>query len=121
MIYDFQVLKTVDTDEDKVRAQVDRRLAGEGSTATLEFKDAALTVPIPEGLFLVEGLQIIKRGIANDVFKFVPRLLSLTFLERFNNQKPIPKKEEAKAPQIKEAAPAPKPRRKKTKAPSQSA
>jgi peptidylprolyl isomerase len=117
IIYDFQVLKTVDTDEDKVRALVDRRLTGEGSKAFLEFANGALTVTIPENQFLVEGLQIIKRGIANDVFKFVPSLASLTFLERFNNPKPQPKKEETKVeepkPEPKAAAPTQKPRRKK--------
>ncbi|HUK79979.1 MAG TPA: FKBP-type peptidyl-prolyl cis-trans isomerase [Nitrososphaerales archaeon] len=125
IIYDFQVLRTVDTDEDKVRALVDRRLAGEGSKTTVELASEALTVTIPEDLFLVEGLQIIKRGIANDVFKFVPSLNTLTFLERFNNQKPQPKKAEPKAvvpkAEPKEAAPAHKARRKKAEAPPQTA
>jgi peptidylprolyl isomerase len=125
IIYDFQVLKTVDTDEDKVKALVDRRLAGEGSKTTIELANGALTVTIPEDLFLVEGLQIIKRGIANDVFKFVPSLTALTFLEKFSNQKPVPKKEEPKAEEskaeAKEPAPAPRPRRKKAQAPQQTA
>jgi peptidylprolyl isomerase len=77
-------------------------------------------VTIPEGLFLVEGLQIIKRGIANDVFKFVPNLATLTFLEKFVNQKPQPRTEEPKA-EVKEAAPAPRTRRKKAAAPPRTA
>jgi len=117
IVYDFQVLKTVDTDEDKVRALVVRRLAGEVSKTALELANGTLTVTIPEDLFLVEGLQIIKRGIANDVFKFVPSLTALTFLEKFANQKPLPKKEGAKPeepkPEPKEAAQPPKRRRKK--------
>ena len=124
IVYDFQVLRTVDTDEDKVRALVDRRLAGDGGKASLELADGSLTVTIPEGLFLVEGLQIIKRGIANDVFKFVPSLATLTFMEKFNNQKPLPKKEEPKAeapkPEPKEAPQAPRPRRKRKRAPATS-
>ena len=121
IIYDFQVLRTVDTDDDKVRALVDRRLVGEGSKATIDLADGTLAVTIPENLFLVEGLQIIKRGIANDVFKFVPSLTTLTFLERFANPKPQPKKEEPKAEgaktEKKEAAHAPRTRRKKAQAP----
>jgi len=120
IIYDFQVLRTVDTDKDKVRALVDRRFAGEGGKTTVELANEALTVTIPEDLFLVEGLQIIKRGIANDVFKFVPSLTTLTFLERFANPKPQPKKEEPKAEQ-KVAAAAPKARRKKAETPPQTA
>jgi len=125
IVYDFQVLRTVDTDEDKVRALVDRRLAAEGSKATIEVAEGALTVTIPEDLFLTEGLQIIKRGIANDVFKFVPKLTTLTFLERFVNQKAQPKKVEPRVeepkPEPKEAAPAPRTRRKKAEAPPQTA
>ena len=93
IVYDFEVIKQVDTDEDKVRALIDRRLAGEGSKATFEMSGGALTVSIPEDLFLVEGLQIIKRGIANDVFKFVPSAGELTFTEKFTNEKAKPKEE----------------------------
>jgi peptidylprolyl isomerase len=116
IVYDFQVLKTVDTDQDKVRALVDRRLVGEGTKASLEMADGSLTVTIPDNLFLLEGLQIIKRGIANDVFKFVPALTTLTFLEKFNNPKPLLKKEAPKAepkPEAKQVAQAPRTRRKK--------
>ena len=125
IVYDFQVLRTVDTDDDKVRSLVDRRLAGEGSKTAIELSGGALTVSIPEDLFLVEGLQIIKRGIANDVFKFVPSLTTLTFLEKFNNPKPQTKKEEPEpeAPKAepKAAAAAPKTRKRKAGPPPQTA
>ena len=121
IVYDFEVLRKVETDDDKVRALVDRRLGGEGNKASFELADETLTVTIPEGLFLQEGLQIIKRGIANDVFKFVPRLVTLTFLEKFANPKPEIKKEEPKEEQTAKAVPAPKPRRKKAELPVQRA
>ena len=127
IVYDFEVLKTVDTDGDKARALVDRRLAGEGKKADVELAGGTLTVTVPEELFLVEGLQIIKRGISNDVFKFVPTVASLTFLEKFSNPKPQEKKVEQGAekegpktekkeeePKAKtEASEPPKPRKKK--------
>jgi peptidylprolyl isomerase len=118
IVYDFEVLKTVDSDEDKVRALVERRLAGEGSKTSVELAEGELTVTIPEVLFLVEGLQIIKRGISNDVFKFVPSIASLTFMEKFANQK-VQKKEEPKAEKP-AVAPESKPRKKK-EAPAQTA
>ncbi len=119
IVYDFEVLKTVDTDDDKVKALVNRRLAGIGKEASIELAGGDLTVTIPEELFLVEGLQIIKRGISNDVFKFVPSLTSLTFVEKFSNPKAQPKKEEPK-PETAAAAPEAKPRKKK-EAPAQTA
>ena len=118
IVYDFEVLRTVDADEDKVRALVDRRLAGDGNKASVELAGEALTVTIPEGLFLVEGLQIIKRGISNDVFKFVPSVATLTFVEKFSN--PKAKREEPKAEKPAEAPVAPKASEKK-EAPEQTA
>ncbi|QQG49451.1 MAG: FKBP-type peptidyl-prolyl cis-trans isomerase [archaeon] len=112
IVYDFEVLKKLESDEDKVRALVDRRLAGEGGRVSFELGETELRVSIPEELFLVDGLQIIKRGIANDVFKFVPRLAKLTFSEDFANEKVVAKKEEVKEPEKVEAA-VPKPRKRK--------
>ncbi len=119
IVYDFEVLRKVETDEDKVRALIDRRLAGEGGKVTFGIADGAVTVTIPENLFLVEGLQIIKRGISNDVFKFVPTLTALTFMEKFNNEKAQQKKEETKPEQAAAPAPAAKARRKKAETPAQ--
>ncbi len=118
IVYDFEVLSKVETDQDKVRALIDRRLAGEGSKVAFEIVNDAVTVTIPEDLFLVEGLQIIKRGISNDVFKFVPSTTDLTFVEKFKNEKAQPKKEEPKAekPEPAPAAAVPKARRKKAEA-----
>lgn len=115
IVYDFEVLKTVDADQDKVRALVDRRLSGDGSRAAIELSDGALTVTIPEELFLVEGIQIIKRGISNDVFKFVPNVATLTFLEKFSNQKAPKEKIEKQAAAVEAKT------RKKKEAPAQTA
>ncbi len=121
ILYDFEVTKKVETDEDKVKALIDRRFAGEGGKLTIKLQEGKLDVAIPEDLFLVEGLQIIKRGVSNDVFKFVPAISEMTFTERFANAnaaKPEPPKEEAKPKS--EAAPSPttppKSRRKKATA-----
>lgn len=120
IVYDFEVLKKVETDQDKVRAVIDRRFAGEGSKVTFELGQGKLDVSIPEELFLLEGLQIIKRGISNDVFKFVPTVADLVFVEKFRNEKALEKKEEPAAEKTEApAVAAPKPRRKKV-APAQS-
>jgi peptidylprolyl isomerase len=121
LVYDFEVVKKVETDEDKVRALIDRRLGGEGGKVAFELGASDLKVQIPEEMFLLEGLQIIKRGVSADVFKFVPRVSTLTYEEKFSNPKPEAKKAEEKAAPKKEdkkaeaSAPvqAPRPRRKK--------
>jgi FKBP-type peptidyl-prolyl cis-trans isomerase SlyD len=113
ILYDFEVVKKVETDEDKVRALIDRRLPTDGNKPTFELTGGELSVDIPEDLFLVEGLQIIKRGISNDLFKFVPGVASLTFKETFKNEKPVPKAGEPKDEEPKATPGAPRRRRKK--------
>lgn len=109
IVYNFEAIRKVQTDEDKVRALVDRRLGGEGDKATFEMAAGELKVTIPDELFLLEGLQIIKRGISNDVFKFVPVVTSLTFVEKFLNEKAAPAKVE---PKTEAPVEAPAPRKK---------
>ncbi len=121
IVYDFEVVKKVETDQEKLRALIDRRFAGEGGKVTFELGPNKLEVVLPEELFLLEGLQIIKRGISNDVFKFLPTVAELTFVEKFVNEKAQVKKEEAAPAKVEAPAePAPKTRRKKA-APSPSA
>jgi len=122
IIYDFEVLSKVETDQDKVRALVDRRLGGEGGKVATELSGSELKVVIPEELFLLEGLQIIKRGISNDVFKFVPDVATLTFVEKFTNEKAQPKKEEPEPVKAEATVePKPKPGRRKAAATAQTA
>ncbi len=113
IVYDFEVLSKVETDEGRVKALIDRRFAGEGEKVTFARSGDELEVVLPEDLFLVEGLQIIKRGISSDVFKFVPTVTGLTFVEKFVNKNPTPKPEKKAEQRAAEPAPGPKPRRKK--------
>jgi peptidylprolyl isomerase len=91
IIYDFEVLRKVETDDEKIRALIDRRFANDGGKVTFVRRSRELEVDIPEELFLTEGLQIIKRGISTDVFKFVPGVRELQFVEKFANKNPEPK------------------------------
>ncbi len=120
--YDFEVLRSLDADQDKIRALIDRRFAGEGGKVTFDVSDGGeMTVTLPEDLFLVEGLQIIKRGISSDVFKFVPSVATLTFLEKFKNEKAVQKKEEVKAQPVLSSAEAGPEKPKRKRAPKKAA
>jgi peptidylprolyl isomerase len=126
IVYDFEVVKKVETDNDKVRALIDRRFGGEGSKVGFKLGEKDLELSVPEELFLLEGLQIIKKGISNDVFKFVPTVAELTFVEKFVNEKaverPVEKKKRApKEESTPTAEPAARPRRKKAATPAQKA
>ena len=53
-----------------------------------------LQIDLPEETFLVEGLQIIKKAIANDIFKFVSKIENVKFVESYLSQSSVSRKPE---------------------------
>jgi FKBP-type peptidyl-prolyl cis-trans isomerase SlyD len=112
LIYDIEAIRKVEPGEDTIRSLIKRRFPGEGEKLLFSQNDGEVAVTVPDEAFLVEGLQFIKRGIANDVLHFVPDVKKVTFTEVY------PRKEEtakgkAKAP---EAPAKPEPAEKKEEA-----
>src|SRR4029077_15290495 len=83
LIYDIEALRKVEPGEDTVRSLMKRRFPGEGEKMEFSRSEGEVAVTIPEEAFLVEGLQIIKRGIANDILHFVPEVKKVTFTESY--------------------------------------
>ncbi len=106
ILYDVNVLKSLDTDEEKITGLLKRRLPIDESKLNFKINGSELDIHIPEEAFLVEGLQIIKRAITNDVFKFVSKLEKINFIESYKNtktEKPQPKATESKPAESKAA------------------
>ncbi len=119
ILYDFEVVKKVEGDDEKVKALIRRRFGDEGDKVTSDLSGDHLVITVPEDLFLTDGLQIIKRGISGDVFKFLPSVADLSFVEKFANKNLEEKKTEPKAEKPETAAvEPPKPRRKKRAVPA---
>jgi peptidylprolyl isomerase len=53
-----------------------------------------LQIDLPEETFLVEGLQIIKKAIANDIFKFVSKIENVKFVESYQSQSSVSREPE---------------------------
>jgi peptidylprolyl isomerase len=103
LVYDVEVIRKVETDEEKVRALVKRRFPGElGEKVEFNLKPTSLSVEVPGQAFMAEGLQVTKRGIANDVMHFLPGVKKVTFEEIYTKKG---EEKEAKAEEAKEAAP----------------
>ncbi len=81
LIYEIEALRKVEPGEDTIRSLMKRRFPGEGEKMEFSQDAGEVGVTIPEEAFLVEGLQIIKRGIANDILHFVPEARKVTFTE----------------------------------------
>jgi peptidylprolyl isomerase len=109
LVYDVEIVSKVDTDEQKVRALIKRRFPGEiGDKIEFKHSPETVTVDVPEQAFMAEGLQVIKRGVSNDIIHFLPKVKKVTFEEVYAKKDAgtaTAKKEEAPAEEVKEDAP----------------
>jgi peptidylprolyl isomerase len=85
LIYDANIVKKIDSDDEKISNLIKRRLPLESTDIHYEKKDSDLEIIVPEKIFLLDGLQIIKRGIVNDISKFVPVFKTIVFVEKYFN------------------------------------
>ncbi len=102
LLYDVNVIKKLETDNDKVTALIKRRMGIEDNKLKFNLSGSDLEITLPEEAYLAEGLQIIKRAVANDIFKFVPAVKNLKFTE--NYAAPQPEKKEEKPAEVKKEA-----------------
>lgn len=96
ILYDVNVVKSLDSPNDKVDGILKNRLPLEDSKITFELKDKEVNITIPEEILRVDGLQIMKHFIQLDIFKFVPSLEKVNFIETHVNKQTQIKKTETK-------------------------
>ena len=95
ILYDVNVVKSLDSPNDKIDGILQNRLPLENSKINFELKDKEVSITIPEEILRADGLQIMKHFIQLDVFKFVPTLEKVNFVETHVN-KQTQKKTETK-------------------------
>ncbi|HET9009203.1 MAG TPA: FKBP-type peptidyl-prolyl cis-trans isomerase [Nitrosarchaeum sp.] len=96
ILYDVNVVKSLDSPNDKVDGILKNRLPLEDSKITFELKDKEVNITIPEEILRADGLQIMKHFIQLDIFKFVPSLDKVNFIETHLNKQTQTKKTETK-------------------------
>jgi peptidylprolyl isomerase len=100
LTYDVNILKKLESDDDKIMYLIRRRLPIDNDKIKFKLVDSTLEIELAEGTFLSEGLQIIKRAIANDIFKFVSTVKNIEFIESYKPlqpQSPQPSQQQLKA------------------------
>jgi peptidylprolyl isomerase len=102
ILYYVNVVKSLDSPNDKVDGILKNRLPLEDSKITFELKDKEVNITIPEEILRADGLQIMKHFIQLDVFKFVPSLEKVNFIETHLNKQNQTKKTEIKEEKIPE-------------------
>jgi peptidylprolyl isomerase len=100
LTYDVNILKKLESDDDKIMYLIRRRLLIDNDKIKFKLVDSTLEIELAEETFLSEGLQIIKRAIANDIFKFVSTVKNIEFIESYKPlqpQSPQPSQQQLKA------------------------
>jgi peptidylprolyl isomerase len=92
LLYDANVLKKLDSDSEKVSALVKRRMGVDENKLQVNLAVPNLEIQLPEDTYLAEGLQIVKRAVANDIFKFVPTVKNIKFIESYQAPPPAEQK-----------------------------
>jgi peptidylprolyl isomerase len=90
LIYDVTAQKVIETDEDRVRNLVHKRLPTVNlQKINVKMDNEKLEIEIPEEAFFLEGLQVAKRTMAADVQKYLSKIETITFLEHFKKPNAI--------------------------------
>jgi peptidylprolyl isomerase len=98
LIYDVTIQKVIETDEDKVRNLLHKRLPTvDQQKFNLNIESGRLEIEIPEEAFFLEGLQVAKRTLTADVQKYLSKIETVTFVEKFKKQETKAAAEEKQA------------------------
>jgi len=98
ILYDVDVKKSLENDEDKILEILKYRLPVEESKVSFKKTGNSLDITVPEEIFRIEGLQGMKYIIQMDIFKFASSLEKINFTETHTKQqtKPTEEKTESK-------------------------
>jgi len=96
ILFDVNVIKSLDTPNDKIDSILKNRLPVEDAKIAFDLKDKEVNITIPEEILRADGLQIMKHFIQLDVFKFAPALEKVSFVETHVNKQAQEKKPETK-------------------------
>ncbi|MGH9980252.1 MAG: FKBP-type peptidyl-prolyl cis-trans isomerase [Nitrososphaeraceae archaeon] len=87
LVYDVNVVKQIESNDDKIKYLLKRRLPIDDEKAKIEQRDDTVLIELPEDISLLDGLQIIKKAVSTDIFKFVDGLNKIMFQEVYFSQK----------------------------------
>ena len=83
LVYEANILKTVDSTAEKAFQLINRRIPIDDKSIEIKSDVSTVEVRLPGESYLLEGLQIIKRAIAEDIFKFVKEIKTVYFIEEY--------------------------------------
>ena len=103
ILYDVNVLKSLDSDDDKILGILKRHIPVDDAKLAFKKTGNVVDITIPEEIFRSDGLQVLKHFIQIDIFKFVPSLEKINYIETHVNKQA--KSAEKKEPEKKQEKP----------------
>ena len=97
IMYDINIKKLLDSDDDKISEILKSRIPVENKKISYKKNGNVVDLIIPEEIFRADGLAIIKHFTQSDLFKFVPSLSQVNFVETFENKQAQKQKSEEKS------------------------
>ena len=87
VLYDINVLKELKTEDEKTSGILKRYLPVKDDKILFKKTGKILDITIPEEMFRADGLHAIKHFVQTDIFKFIPTLEQVNFIESHVNKK----------------------------------
>jgi peptidylprolyl isomerase len=87
LVYEVKVQRKLETLNEKIAALIHRRIpAVEEAKFKFTVRQKIVSIEMPEEAFYLEGIQVAKRGIALDVQRFFPKIMTVKFTETFKTE-----------------------------------
>jgi peptidylprolyl isomerase len=84
LVYNVTAVKKLRTRAERFKALIHRRIpAVEVVKFTIQPAKTSVSIELPEEAFYIEGIQLAKRGIAEDIRKTIPRISKVEFIENY--------------------------------------
>jgi len=96
VLYDINVLKELKTDDEKTSGILKRYLPVKDDKILFKKTGNILDITMPEEMFRADGLYAIKHFVQTDVFKFIPTLEKVNFVETHVKQQTKPQEKTSK-------------------------
>jgi peptidylprolyl isomerase len=87
----LKVVDVIKDEKEKAKKLVERRIPD----AEVVFEDSTMIVKVPQKYMLSDNIQLVKAMIVSDVFKFIPSIKTIRFVEEVQRpeEKPVEESE----------------------------
>ncbi len=91
IIANLKVVDVIKDEKEKAKKLVERRIPD----AEVSFEDSTMIVKVPQKYMLSDNIQLVKAMIVSDVFKFIPSIKTVRFVEEVQRpeEKPVEESE----------------------------